>query len=146
MHRLIQVAPTSGGNDTCFGEIKGDIRKRLGKKDTGRELNRYGPYLGIIQNLKKEDYVNTMFGSWENIPKALSEIPKDIIDKKKNNFHEETKGYDITNNGIRGKHVKIEDIMTGIELVQERIEEVKLKQTFYPPELYGKKSNGFLTL
>jgi len=144
--KVIEIPRTSSGNDTCFGEIKSDIRKRLGKKDTGRELNRYGPYLGIIQNLKKVDYVKTMFGSWEDIPKALSEIPKDIIDKEKKNFHEETKGYDITNNGIRGTHVKIEDIMTGIELVQECIEEVKFKQTFYPPEIYGKKSNGFLTL
>lgn len=144
--KVIEIPRTTAGNDTCFGEIKGDIRKRLGKKNTGRELNRYGPYLGIVQNLKNEDYVKIMFGSWDDISKVLSEIPKDIIDQEKIKFKEMNKGYDITNNGIRSNHLKIDDIYVGIEFVKERAVEAIFKRTFYPPEIFGKKSNGFLTL
>jgi hypothetical protein len=144
--KVIEIPRTSGGNDTCFGEIKADIRKRLGKKDTGRELNRYGAYLGIVQNLRKEDYVRIMFGSLDDMPKILSKIPKEIVDREREEFFREMRGYDVMKNGAGEKGVEIGDIRDGIGLVMERVEEIVFWRRWHPAEMYGKKSNGLLTL
>ena len=144
--RILEIPRTSGGNDTCFGEIKSDIRKRIGKMDTGRELNRYGPYLGLVQNLKKEDYVRIMFGSWDLIPQKLSKIPKWIMVEEKKKYQDFVKNYDITNTGLRSSSVSIEEIMEGISIYHECVEEKRWMETFCPPDVYERAPSGLLTL
>ena len=143
---ILEIPRTSGGNDTCFGEIKCDIRKRIGKMNTGRELNRYGPYLGLVQNLKKADYVRIMFDSWELIPQKLCEIPKSIIDEEKKKYRDLVKNYDITNTGLRSSNVGIEEIMEGISIYHEYVEKKRWMETLCPPDIYGRAPNGLLTL
>lgn len=144
--RILEIPRTSGGNDTCFGEIKSDLRKRIGKMDTSRELNRYGRYLGLVQNLKKDDYVTIMFDSWDSLPKKLSEIPKSIIDAEKKKYSDFAKNYDITNTGLQSSNVRIEDIRNGISMYHEYVAEKRWAATFCPPEVYEKAPNGLLTL
>lgn len=144
--RILEIPRTSGGNDTCFGEIKSDIRKRIGKMDTGRELNRYGPYLGLVQNLKKEDYVRIMFGSWDLIPQKLSKTPKWIMVGEKKKYQDFVKNYDITNTGLRSSSVSIEEIMEGISIYHECVEEKRWMETFCPPDVCERAPNGLLTL
>jgi hypothetical protein len=143
---IVEIPRTSGGNDTCFGEIKSDIRKRIGKMATGRELNRYGRYLGLVQNLKKVDYVRVMFGSLDFLPEKLSEIPQSIIDDKKKQYRAFVRNYDITNTGLRSPSVSIDEIRDGICTYHEHLETKRWMETSYCPEMSGRVPNGLLTL
>lgn len=82
--------------DARFSQVKSSIRKRTGKKDTGRELNRYGALLCLLQNLHSEEYVKVMFNSIENIPNALGKIPKEEVDKALEEFKNAQCRYDVT--------------------------------------------------
>lgn len=143
---MIEIPRTTSGNESCFGMMKSDVRKRLGKKDIGRELNRYGDYLCYVQNLKREDYVRLVCGTIEDLPRAFEEIPEEMLKEEMDALRTRMKGYDITNSGRSGKRVEIDDIMLGVKAVEKRIEDVKTEEYLRPPELYGCKSNGILTL
>ncbi|MDO9537619.1 MAG: hypothetical protein Q7J68_04810, partial [Thermoplasmata archaeon] len=56
------------------------------------------------------------------------------------------KGYDVTNTNSRGNNVELDDIIKGVETVEKRIDVVLLEEYLRPPELYGRQSNGLLTL
>lgn len=82
--------------DARFSQVKSSIRKRTGKKDTGRELNRYGALLCLLQNLHSEEYVKVMFNSIENISNAIENIPKEEVDKAIEEFKNAQCRYDVT--------------------------------------------------
>jgi len=144
--KVIGIPRTSGGNETLFGMVKTDLRKRLGKKDIGRELNNYGDYLCYVQNLKKDDYVSLICGTIEDLPRAFERLPTKMVKKEMALLRKRMKGYDITNGGLRGKKVEIEEIQKGIVIVDARVDKVLEEEYIRPPELYGRQSNGNLTL
>jgi hypothetical protein len=143
---LIEIPRTSSGYETRFGMMKSDLRKRLGKKDIGRELNMYGDYLCYVQNLKNESYVSLMYGSLDDIPKAFEIIPDDMVKKEMELLRKRMTGYDVTKSSRSEKMVKVDDIMKGVMAVEDRLETVLFEEYIRPPELYGRQSNGFLTL
>lgn len=143
---MIEIPRTSSSYESCFGMIKSDLRKRLGKKNIGHELNMYGDHLGYIQNLKSDSYVSLMYSSLDNLPKAFEKIPPDMVKKEMELLRKRMKGYDVTNTNSRGKNVELDDIIKGVETVEKRIDVVLLEEYLRPPELYGRQSNGLLTL
>jgi hypothetical protein len=142
----IEIPRTSSENETCFGRMKSGLRKRLGKKDIGHELNMYGDYLAYVQNLMNEGYVKMALGSLDDLPKAFESIPPEMFAKERGVFKKRMAGYDITKGSSRSQKVLIEDIFRGINAVDKRIDEVRMEEHARPPELYGRQSNGFLTL
>lgn len=143
---LIEIPRTSSGYETCFGMLKSDLRKRLGKKDIGRELNMYGDYLCYVQNLKSESYVSLMYGSLDDISRTFEEIPPEMVRHEVKSLRKRMMGYDITNSRFGGENVEIAEIMNGVKALEDRIEEVVLEEYLNPPEIYGCQSNGLLTL
>jgi len=139
---LVEIPRTNGLLELCFGGVKGDIRKRTGKKDTSRVLKIYNKYLGYIRNIKSETYIELMFGSEDRIPEALAEIPIEIVDKEMKQFHEAAIGYDITNNGHRDDSISFEELMEGIRYVHENVEKSMILYRFHPPDDYGMVSWG----
>ena len=133
----IEIPRTSSGNESCFGMMKGDVRKRLGKKDIGRELNMYGDYLCYVQNLKSESYVSLMYGSLDELWRAFEEIPPEVVRDEMAVLRKRMKGYDVTKSGLRDERVGLEDILEGIETVREWIEHGSWGEYIKPYELLG---------
>ena len=112
---MLEVPRATSGDENCFGRMKRDVRKRFGKKDIGRELTWYGDYLCYVQNLKNESYVRLMFGSFDELPKVLSELPPEMVESELLNVHQRMNGYDVTKGGVDGSKVQFEDIIQGVK-------------------------------
>lgn len=143
---LIEVPRTTSGNETSFGGMKSDVRKRVGKKDIGRELNMYGDYLCYVQNLRSESYVSLMYGSLEALAEAFEGIPPEMVREEMGALRKRMRGYDVTNSGLRDERIELEDILGGVDAIREWIEHGSLGEYIKPSGLLGIKSNGFLTL
>ncbi len=87
-----------------------------------------------------------MLGSLDDLPGAFESVPPEMFAREMGVFKKRMAGYDITKGGSRGRKVLIEDIFRGIDAVDRRIDEVLMEERNRPPELYGRQSNGFLTL
>ena len=118
---VIEIPRTTSSNETCYGQMKTDVRKRLGKMDTGRDLNMYGDYLCYVQNLKVESYVSLMYGSLDDMAQAFEEIPPEMLKAEVEVLRKRTKGYDVTNSGLREAHVGLDDIAAGLKVLEEWI-------------------------
>ena len=134
---LIEIPRTTSGNETCFGRMKGAVRKRLGKKDIGRELTMYGDYLCYVQNLKSESYVSLMYGSLEEISGAFEGIPPEMVVEEMRALRKRMGGYDVTNSGLREERVGLEDILGGVETVRGWIERGSWGDYIRSPESLG---------
>lgn len=115
---LIEIPRTSSVYESCFGIMKSDVRKRLGKMDTGIDLNLYGDYLCYVQNLKSESYVSLMLGSIENLVKAFNEIPEELVRSEMRIMKGRRKGYDVTNSGFRSASISYKDIIGGVDYLE----------------------------
>ena len=118
---VIEIPRTTSGNETCYGQMKADVRKRQGKKDTGRDLNMYGDYLCYVQNLKVESYVSLMYGSLDDMVQAFEEIPPEMLKAEVEVLRKRTKGYDVTNSGLREAPVGLDEITVGLKSLEEWI-------------------------
>jgi len=118
---VIEIPRTTSSNETCFGQMKSDVRKRLGKMDIGRELNMYGDYLCYVQNLKVESYVTLMYGSLDDMVQAFEEIPPEMLKAEVEVLRKRTKGYDVTNSGLREAPVGLDEITAGLRVLDEWI-------------------------
>ncbi len=142
----IEIPRTSGGNETCFGMIKVSVRKRLGKKDIGRELDNYGDHFRYVHNLKNKEYVTMLCGSLDNLTTVFETIPPKMVADGLWSLQKRMIGYDITKGKRKEKPVTIEEISNGVNQVGTRVEEVMEWRKFYPPEMWGREPNGLLTL
>jgi hypothetical protein len=143
---VIEIPRTSSSNETCFGGLKSDIRKRIGKMSVARELNWYGEHLGYVQNLKSERYVELMFGSLDGLAKAFEDIPADMVTEGFKTLSETMEGYDVTKRNSEKGLEGLAEIKHSITVLEARIEDRLYEEFIRPPEMYGRQSNGFLTL
>lgn len=142
----IVIPRTSSEYETCFGVMKGDLRKRLGKKDIGHELNMYGDYLCYVQNLKSERYVTLICDSLDNLPQALKEIPTEMVKSEIKMLHKRMKGYDVTNNRSRNHKVDLADILSGVEALDKWIDSATTDEQIETYPLAAGQPNGIMTL
>lgn len=134
---MVGIPRTTSVNETCFGRMKADVRKRLGKKDIGRELTMYGDHLCYVQNLKSESYVSLMYGSLEALAEAFEEIPPGMVREEMGAFRKRLRGYDVTNSGLRDGRVELDDILGGVDAIREWIEHGSLGENTVSPEFVG---------
>ena len=143
---LIEIPRTSSEYESLFGGLKSDLRKRLGKKDIGHELNLYGDYICYVQNLKSNSYVSKMIGSIDDLPKAFEEIPHEMVRAEMELLKSRGVGYDITNGRSLGKRVELDDIRSGVEAVEKWIDKVPMDDQIGAIASNEAQSNGLLTL
>lgn len=134
---LVEVPRTTSGNETSFGRMKSDVRKRLGKKDIGRELTMYGDYLCYVQNLKSESYVSLMYGTLDALSEAFEEIPPGMVREEMGALRKRMRGYDVTNSGLRDERIELEDILGGVDVIRGWIEHGSLGEYINSPGLFG---------
>lgn len=87
------VARTNMIAENFFGTVKHEERRRSGRKNLGQDLENLPAEALLVQNLKHDDYIDTLCGSLQNLAQAFAEMDEDdrdkenkgTVDKKQNN-------------------------------------------------------------
>ena len=83
------VARTNMIAENFFGTVKHEERRRSGRKNLGQDLENLPAEALLVQNLKHDDYIDTLCGSLRNLARAFAEMDED--DRNKENKGAEDK-------------------------------------------------------
>lgn len=83
------VARTNMIAENFFGTVKHEERRRSGRKNLGQDLENLPAEALLVQNLKHDDYIDTLCGSLQHLAQAFAEMDED--DRNKENKGNEDK-------------------------------------------------------
>ena len=88
----IKMQRTNNIPERFFRKVKANQRRTHGNKKVGQDLNFYGSYLPIIWNLEDDEYVETVYGSFDAIPVMFSKVSYDVFKNESERFYSERRG------------------------------------------------------
>ena len=77
--RVNKLERTNNGVEQDFRSIRWHGRRSKGNKDVEELIQKEGVWLLLLLNIEIDDYVKTVYGSWDAMEKRFAEVKKESL-------------------------------------------------------------------